>query len=154
MLRFVPALVATSTLLGGCIIPYKYTMQQGATGYIVDAHNSVPITGASIVVVEGLASQIAVSGTDGRFYIPGVSKWGAYIVPMDPMAIRWSLTIHAEGYDEYSTKDWTSVMQSLARDVRVIRLNKKAPNHLPDPSSPSVTPPAGAVGAPSVAADH
>jgi hypothetical protein len=28
------------------------------------------------------------------------------------------------------------------------------PNHVPDPTSPSVTPPAGAGGAPSVAADH
>jgi hypothetical protein len=28
------------------------------------------------------------------------------------------------------------------------------PNQLPDPTSPSVTPPAGAGGAPSVAADH
>jgi hypothetical protein len=27
-------------------------------------------------------------------------------------------------------------------------------NHVPDPASPSVTPPAGAGGAPSVAADH
>jgi len=31
---------------------------------------------------------------------------------------------------------------------------KKLPNQLPDPTSPSVTPPAGAGGAPSVAADH
>ena len=31
---------------------------------------------------------------------------------------------------------------------------KIEPNQLPDPTSPSVTPPAGAGGAPSVAADH
>ena len=31
---------------------------------------------------------------------------------------------------------------------------KNPPNHVPDPASPSVTPPAGAGGAPSVAADH
>jgi len=30
----------------------------------------------------------------------------------------------------------------------------KTPNHVPDPTSPSVTPPACAGGAPSVAADH
>ena len=33
-------------------------------------------------------------------------------------------------------------------------LYRKMPNQLPDPTSPSVTPPAGAGGAPSVAADH
>ena len=31
---------------------------------------------------------------------------------------------------------------------------KRTPNQLPDPTSPSVTPPAGAGGAPSVGADH
>ena len=33
-------------------------------------------------------------------------------------------------------------------------LSRRLPNQLPDPTSPSVTPPAGAGGAPSVAADH
>ena len=33
-------------------------------------------------------------------------------------------------------------------------MKREVPNQLPDPTSPSVTPPAGAGGAPSVTADH
>ena len=44
----------------------------------------------------------------------------------------------------------TSMSLNLAR----LRAEIEAPNHVPDPTSPSVTPPAGAGGAPSVAADH
>ena len=35
-----------------------------------------------------------------------------------------------------------------------LEFEKRMPNQLPDPTSPSVTPPAGAGGAPSVVADH
>ena len=38
--------------------------------------------------------------------------------------------------------------------LKQLALLEIAPNQLPDPTSPSVTPPAGAGGAPSVAADH
>jgi len=44
--------------------------------------------------------------------------------------------------------------EGLAELEVVYRKLCSAPNQLPDPTSPSVTPPAGAGGAPSVAADH
>jgi hypothetical protein len=52
-----------------------------------------------------------------------------------------------------------SKAQSLPRPVGSIKTledlkRRVSPNHVPDPTSPSVTPPAGAGGAPSVAADH
>jgi hypothetical protein len=43
---------------------------------------------------------------------------------------------------------------TVADFVREIGIYAKVANQLPDPTSPSVTPPAGAGGAPSVAADH
>jgi|CZKI01.1.fsa_nt_gi ketosteroid isomerase-like protein len=43
--------------------------------------------------------------------------------------------------------DWTEGLRTIEDD-------KKMANQLPDPTSPPVTPPAGAGGAPSVAADH
>jgi hypothetical protein len=45
------------------------------------------------------------------------------------------------------------MMKSSAKDY-FCDLNLNKPNQLPDPTSPSVTPPAGAGRAPSVAADH
>jgi translation elongation factor EF-Tu-like GTPase len=42
----------------------------------------------------------------------------------------------------------------LVANAEIVSIAKEEPNHLPDPTSPSVTPPASAGGAPSVAADH
>jgi hypothetical protein len=39
-------------------------------------------------------------------------------------------------------------------DLAMLLVERKPPNHVPDPTSPSVTPPAGAGGAPSVTTDH
>jgi hypothetical protein len=49
-----------------------------------------------------------------------------------------------------------SALRGASREdfIREIRRYTKVANQLPDPTSPSVTPPAGAGGAPSVAADH
>jgi hypothetical protein len=63
------------------------------------------------------------------------------------------------GFVEIETRE-----KNIFRSVRIdapegrnfaVKLQEwKVPNQLPDPTSPSVTPPAGAGGAPSVAADH
>jgi hypothetical protein len=47
-------------------------------------------------------------------------------------------------------QSWTTL--KVGQLIRVAP--RKLPNQLPDPTSPSVTPPAGTGGAPSVAADH
>ena len=47
-----------------------------------------------------------------------------------------------------------SVISGITLIVFSMRNRRRMPNQLPDPTSPSVTPPAGAGGAPSDAADH
>jgi hypothetical protein len=49
---------------------------------------------------------------------------------------------------EYISKDGVEELKEVLKQF------KREPNQLLDPTSPSVTPPAGAGGAPSVAADH
>ena len=50
-------------------------------------------------------------------------------------------------------QEMPALISVYARNMEVIAV-ERMPNQLPDPTSPSVTPPAGAGGAPSVAADH
>jgi len=55
----------------------------------------------------------------------------------------------------YVRLGWQSFDRTRYRGVKVVMMSKEmTPDQLPDPTSPSVTPPAGAGGAPSVAADH
>ena len=55
-----------------------------------------------------------------------------------------------------ASSTYCSTSISAAEHEEILRLLriKQVPNQLPDPTSPSVTPAAGAAGAPSVAADH
>ena len=123
-------LLLAALSLSGCVIPYKYTMRQGASGIVRDDASGAPISGAAVVVEVGKERETAkgVTGPDGSFRIPGVSKWGIYIVPMDPMGIAWSLTIRAKGYRDYSSHATTTVMQTSVREVGEIKLKKEEPN--------------------------
>jgi hypothetical protein len=58
----------------------------------------------------------------------------------------------APGEVDAMYKSLTRALQYLGYVVEMP--SAQMPNQLPDPTSPSVTPPAGAGGAPSVAADH
>ena len=67
------------------------------------------------------------------------------------------VAFHHYSNQEFSlTKDQASLISQLGLEVwcDFYSLSEDEPNQLPDPTSPSVTPPAGAGGAPSVAADH
>jgi hypothetical protein len=46
------------------------------------------------------------------------------------------------------------IIHRVGGEIREALFPAKKPNQLPDPTTPSVTPPAGAGGAPSVGADH
>jgi hypothetical protein len=95
---------------------------------------------------------VRVLGIDS-FVIRGVS-----IQPFMEHSIDYS----ARGF--FSESDWDDAIAfiqgkaSLGLVFEVVLGDSvpigNVPNHLPDPTSPSVTPAAGAAGAPSVAADH
>jgi hypothetical protein len=59
------------------------------------------------------------------------------------------------GYGSFPTLFWLAVAALALFQARSVALQiRNGSNQLPDPTSPSVTPPAGAGAAPSVAADH
>jgi len=78
---------------------------------------------------------------------------------------RWSLDVRHKGtlHEEMSglvgaPNHWITLRALRVLDWHAAQTKKamgaRRPNQLPDPTSPSVTPAAGAAGAPSVAADH
>ena len=58
------------------------------------------------------------------------------------------------GFVDEGRKKRGRLVDGIYDDVLLMALELRMPNQLPDPTSPSVTPPAGAGGAPSGAADH
>jgi hypothetical protein len=65
--------------------------------------------------------------------------------------VSWAI----ESLDAYDRIESTLMpLRTAFEDQHTLVFQVKMPNQLPDPTSPSVTPPAGAGGAPSVAADH
>jgi hypothetical protein len=116
--------------LSGCVIPYKYSTQQGAAGFVSDESNGTPIQGAVVVVSQGrqnFSTTETETQSDGTFSLPGTTKWGIYMVPMDPIPIPWSLKVSAEGYLDYSVDESTSILQKSIRNLGEIKM-KKEPN--------------------------
>jgi hypothetical protein len=143
MWRRLATLAAMAVLLTGCFVPYDFTERQGAVGTVIDDETGAPITGALVVVSEGNGRLTGYTDPSGKFVVPGITKWGLWPVPADPMGIPWALSVQAKGYSEYSTKALSSVLQISVRDIKEIRLKKEMPNHVPDPTPASVTPVAG-----------
>jgi hypothetical protein len=85
---------------------------------------------------------------------------GVIIVRFDPTTGQFSLDYFNGGFEpEQSERCAESDVSERIRLYLAYKLGQytkpsDAPNQLPDPTSPSVTPPAGAGGAPSVVADH
>ena len=116
--------------LSGCVIPFKYSTQQGAAGFVRDESNGAAIQGAVVVISQGRRNiSIAKTETqsDGTFRLPGTTKWGVYMVPMDPIPIPWSLKVSAEGYLDYNLDESTSILQKSIRNIGEIKM-KKEPN--------------------------
>ena len=81
--------------------------------------------------------------------------WGVFVSAVGAFAI-----LNAFGRSEFDQEFITfmefafvALLVCAIRDM-IIDNRRRKPNQLPDPTSPSVTPAAGAAGAPSVAADH
>ena len=77
--------------------------------------------------------------------IVGIAPTAAAISASKPFGV-WAAVV-------YGIKLTTVALLFLPSSTRFF-CGKTTPNQLPDPTSPSVTPAAGAAGAPSVAADH
>ena len=114
---------------------------------------------------------VVLSGLDACAMVRRAQQDGVRVLGIDSFLIRngaiqpfmeHSVDYSIRGF--YADSDWDTavtfieskvslgfVFEVVLGDAVVI---DKMPNHLPDPTSPSVTPPAGAGGAPSVAADH
>ena len=135
---------------------------------------------SAVLAASGLVTILLAGGT--ILLIPGVLIWICWIlisVGVRSLQIRffwaisavWNIVVSAIllSFTDFGLKErpivyWDSRIHSILAVVLSIFVwwslrrengnKEKQPNHLLDPTSPSVTPPAGAGGAPSVAADH
>jgi hypothetical protein len=64
---------------------------------------------------------IVITGSDGRFSIPPLKRWGIYVVPMDVFAPKGTLVVRREGYT--NAIRYLFAPSSVA-DVGEIRLEK------------------------------
>jgi len=126
-------MVILALVLSGCVIPYRFTPKQGATGIVLDEESGKPIPEANIVVTthEGIMS--TASGSDGHFEIASERQWGIYMIPMDPMPWPWSIRISAKGFQEFYKEETTNIMAHGSREIGEIKL-KKEPNHTDSPN--------------------
>jgi hypothetical protein len=150
------ALVALALALSGCVSVSAW-VRPAFGGRVVDANSEQPISGAQLSSQGG--EILGRTGADGAFAIP--AKKGKILICLlgatDTLAERVVLNVDAPGYDTlhfappntWAVTDPKPVPLSLG----ILKLIK-TPNHVPDPTSLSVAPPAGAGGAPSAAADH
>ena len=81
------------------------------------------------------------------FRLLGVSVWGYIVVGL-------AASLFAGPLARILTFDSERREQPVDFTDQCLRSKQDVPNQLPDPTSKSVTPPAGAGGAPYVAADH
>jgi hypothetical protein len=94
--------VALSTSLAGCF-PMHFTEYPGASGRVVDATTSSPISGAEVVVVlsspeKNGGPKTTVTDSNGLFSIRPEKQWGVYIIPMDYIGFFGRVTVSAPGY--------------------------------------------------------
>ena len=96
------------------MFPYKYTVQQEASGRVCDAQTNQPIANALIIAKEidgwmggepKITSQ-TYSDSDGYFTLPRARKWGVFTIPNENQMYRreWNMTITASGYQDYTSK--------------------------------------------------
>lgn len=116
------AFITASVALVSCA-PYHFTARPGASGRVVDARTSRPISGANITLAATNISETTISGADGAFLVPPKQQWGIYIVPMDPIGWDVHVTIEALGYSSGSREFVTSAMGSAVRELGDIRLS-------------------------------
>ena len=125
-IRKVLEICILALVASGCF-PYHFTERPGVSSRLVDAETEAPIERADVrlqilqVAEEELA---AWSGPDGQFIITAKQVWGIVIVPFDPIAHVWRLSIQAAGYENYEEKFVTSTMGPAMTVLDPIRLLK------------------------------
>ena len=103
-------MIVLATTLAGCF-PMHFTEFPGASGRVVDATTSNPVSGAQVAVAlsspeRNSGPKSAVTDSGGIFSIPPEKHWGIYIIPMDFLGFFGKVTVSAPGY------------ASVERDIR------------------------------------
>jgi TonB family protein len=174
MKRPLPAFIAFCVLVGGCA-------HAGGKSVATCGPSSPPKYVAVISVTEvteppdarvhAMLLPFASSAYPPEMALAGIDGMVRLRFEVDPNGTVSSIVVERSSMREFSTaavrvaKDWRfrlfydpgySPREKLSMTA-VVRFDTSLvgePNHVPDPTSPSVTPPAGAGGAPSVTADH
>ena len=93
------ALLLVSVALTGCLVPLPITENPHIAGRVLDAATKRPIPGATLQF-ERFQDQPVVTGPDGRFDIPNLSRVKLYPLPLPDVYAHWPhLFVRASGYE-------------------------------------------------------
>ena len=90
--------VAVAVLASGCV-PLRIQDTPGVRGVVADAATNQPVKGAR-VYFQGFSSRAVVTGADGAFTLPPISRWhGVPLVGVMDRFDRMRMLVEASGYE-------------------------------------------------------
>jgi hypothetical protein len=131
----IPMLIccAMAWLCTACI-PLRFTTSPGATGKIVDAATSAPVTGAEVLISHSTypppspdnaftnaRPPTVMSRTDGEFSVPLERRLDLYCFPIDVFPRFGLLVVKCPGYETACVPFWSHSVADLG-EIKVRRL--------------------------------